>query len=151
MLRFEIDVTLRECMGQGHIDRPEDPHADAGGGDGLDVRQHRFRRRVAEFEQVVERLPVPSRPPQGSIDFFVSTEALACIAVKDNVARATYIYTPASSPFVLEPCVGTDDLQHLWLVQVRLHVVLSTRISQVLQSADIYIIYVELRLRSKLK
>jgi hypothetical protein len=31
-----------------------------------------------------------------------------------------------------------DDLQHLWLVQVRLHVVLSTRISQVLQSADIY-------------
>jgi len=124
-------------MGQGHIDRPEDPHADAAGGDGLDVRQHRFCRRVAEFEQVVERLPVPSRPPQGSIDFFVSTEALACIAVKDNVTRAIYI--PASSPFVLEPCVGTDDLQHLWLVQVRLHVVLSTRISQVLQSADIHI------------
>jgi hypothetical protein len=42
-----------------YIHRPEDPHADAGGGDGLDVGQHRFRRRVTELEQVVERAPVP--------------------------------------------------------------------------------------------
>jgi hypothetical protein len=58
------------------------------------------------------------------------TPLLAC-ATADAVNGDGDETIPASGPRVLEPCVGVDEPLHLWLVQVRIHVVLGARVSQV--------------------